>query len=56
MGLEPEIEAETLEHDATSKKLFNGSSTGTILFIEDFKRSIPTATLYDYLPVSWTSL
>ena len=54
MGLEPEIEAETLEHDATSKKLFNGSSTGTVLLIEDFKRSIPTATLYDYLPVSWT--
>ena len=26
MGLEPEIEAETLEHDATSKKLFISSS------------------------------
>ena len=54
MGLEPEIEGETLEHDATTKKLFNGSPTGTIILIEDFKRSIPTATLYDYLPVSWT--
>lgn len=53
MGLEPEIEAETLKHDNTTKKIFNGSSTGTIIYIEDFKRAIPPATLYDYLPVSW---
>ncbi len=53
MELKPEIDVETMKHNSTSKKLFNGSSTGTIIHIEDFRKSIPAATLYDYLPVSW---
>jgi len=53
MGLEPEINAEAFDHESTTKKLFNGSPTGTIIQIEDFRRSIPPAILYDWLPVSW---
>ena len=44
---------ETVKHDNTTKKMFNGGPTGTIVDISNFNSSFPEAVLYDWLPVSW---
>ena len=48
-----ELTVETLKHDNTTKKIFNGGPTGTIVAITNFNSSFPEVVLYDWLPVSW---
>lgn len=47
------LSIETLKHDNTTKKMFNGGTTGTIVDISNFNSSFPEPVLYDWLPVSW---
>ena len=49
----PDLSIETIKHDSSNNKIFNGSPTGTIVEISSFNSSFPVAVLFDWLPVSW---
>jgi hypothetical protein len=48
-----ELEIKKNKHDATTKKLFNGKSRGTLIEISSFNQTFPPQVLYDWLPISW---
>ena len=48
-----ELEIKKNKHDATTKKMFNGKSRGTVIEISSFKQTFPPQVLYDWLPISW---